>query len=84
MSDPLAADTAPEIERLQIDGWRRMTHASKAATVTALTSMAMEMTLAGIRDRFPGEPDDQHRRRLAELLFGEDLAERVLRHRSAL
>ena len=51
----------------------------KAATVTALTTMAIEMAEAGIRHRHPGESYESHRRRLAILLLGPDLAARALR-----
>ena len=74
---PLAADTSPEIEHLQIEGWRRMSPSQKAETVIALTSMALEMTRAGIRHRHPEETDREHRRRLAILLHGPDLARRA-------
>ena len=74
---PLSADTPLEIERLQVEGWRRMTPAEKAATVTALTTAAINMTMAGIRHRFPGEPPACHRFRLAEILLGSELARRA-------
>ena len=74
---PLASDTTPEVERLQIDAWRRMSPVDKAATVTALTVAAMDMTRAGIRHRHPAESPAQHRIRLAEILFGTDLARRM-------
>lgn len=73
----LSNDTAPDIERLQIEGWRRMTPAEKARTVTALTRAAIDMTKAGIRDRHPEESEDQHRIRLAEILLGRELAHRA-------
>jgi hypothetical protein len=71
---PLALDTSPEIERMQIEGWRRMSPSEKAATVAALTSAAIEMTRAGIRHRHPDESAESHRMRLAEILLGHDLA----------
>lgn len=74
---PLSFDTPAEIERLQIEGWRRMSAADKASTVTALTRAAIAMTLAGIRHRHPDETPEQHRMRLAEILLGSDLARRV-------
>ncbi len=54
-----------------------MTPAEKAAIVTAMTTVAFDMTIAGIRHRFPGESHARHRFRLAEILFGPDLARRV-------
>ena len=73
---PLSLDTSPEVERRLIEGWRRMTPAEKAATVTALTSSTIALTMAGIRHRYPGETPETHRVRLAAILHG-DLAERL-------
>jgi hypothetical protein len=69
-SRPLSLDTSPEIERLQIEGWRRMSPADKAGLVRALTVATIEMTKAGIRHRHPDESAEQHRMRLAEILLG--------------
>ena len=46
---PLALDTSPEIERLQIEGWRRMSLEQKAAIVSGLTQAAFELAFAGVR-----------------------------------
>ena len=46
----------------------------KAATVTALTTMAIEMAEAGIRHRHPDESAESRRRRLAVILLGPELA----------
>jgi hypothetical protein len=77
MRRPLALDTPADIERLQIEGWRRMTPAEKAASVTALTRASITMAEAGIRHRHPEESADTHRRRLADILLGPDLANKV-------
>ena len=54
-----------------------MTPAEKAATVTALTRASIGMAEAGIRHRYPDESPDMHRRRLADILLGPDLANQV-------
>lgn len=54
-----------------------MTPADKARTVTALTRAAIGMTVAGIRHRHPDESPSMHRRRLAEILLGPELARHV-------
>jgi hypothetical protein len=74
---PLSLDTSPEVERMQIEGWRRMTPSQKAAAVTAMTRATIEMAEAGIRHRFPDEPPELQRRRLADILLGADLAHRA-------
>jgi hypothetical protein len=74
---PLSLDTPLEVERLQIEGWRRMSPADKAAMVTALTAAVIEMAKAGIRQRHPDESSEVHRMRLAEILHGPELARRM-------
>ena len=71
---PLAFDTSPEIERMQIESWRRMSSVQKAELVTGLTSAAIEMARSGIRHRHPGESQETQHRRLAEILLGTALA----------
>ena len=74
---PLASDTSADVERLQIEGWRQMSAVEKANLVRSLTAAALEMTLAGIRHRHPDESPDAHRRRLADILLGPELARRA-------
>lgn len=74
---PLSLDTSPHIERMQIDAWRRMTDADKAAIVTNLTRAALDMAKCGIRDRFPEASPDEQRLRLALILLGRELAEKA-------
>lgn len=74
---PLSRDTSPEIEQRQVDGWRRMTPADKASLIDGLTRAAVEMTLAGIRHRFPNEHERQHRLRLVAIMHGPELARRA-------
>ena len=74
---PLAFDTPLEVERLQVEGWRRMSAADKATMVTALTTAAIQMAEAGIRHRHPDGSPEEHRRRLADVLLGSELAARL-------
>ena len=74
VSAPLSRDTAPDIEQRQIEGWRAMTPAQKADLISGLTRAAFEMTMAGIRERFPHETERQHMLRLAVILHGRELA----------
>jgi hypothetical protein len=74
---PLALDTPPEIERMQVAGWRQMSPEQRAATVTALTTFAIRLAEAGIRHRHPHESDTARRKRLAVILLGTDLANRA-------
>jgi len=74
VSRPLAHDTSPEIEERQVAAWREMPAAQKAALITALTSAAREMALAGVRQRYPAASEREHFLRLAILTLGPDLA----------
>ena len=74
---PLAADTPVEVEDRQIDVWRRMSTAQKAALVSGLTNAALEMTKAGRRERYPDASERELPLRLAVLTLGNDLAERA-------
>ena len=71
---PLAEDTPLDIERRQIDAWRKMSAAQKAALVTSATRAADAMAIAGIRARFPGASAREQFLRLAVLKLGYDLA----------
>ena len=71
---PLNLDTSPEAERLQIEAWRRMSTVQKAALVSGLTRAAVDMTLAGIRQRHPSASLREVRLRFAVMTLGRDLA----------
>ncbi len=59
-----------------------MSSEEKAATVTALTAAVIELALAGVRHRYPDESARAQRLRLADALFGADLAREAFRDRS--
>ncbi len=80
MGTPLARDTAAEIERLQVESWRRMSSEEKAALVTAMSAVTLDLALAGVRQRHPAESPESHRLRLARILFGRELADRAYAH----
>jgi hypothetical protein len=70
-------DTAPEIERLQVERWRQMSAADKAAIVSGLTHAVYELALAGIRHRHPQASTREQFLRLAIVTLGSDLACKV-------
>jgi len=74
---PLSLDTSPDIERRQIESWRHMASADKAAMITGLTRAAVAMTAAGVRQRYPDAPPREHFLRLAVVVLGPDLAMRA-------
>jgi hypothetical protein len=74
---PLSADTSPDIEQLQVEGWRRMSPAEKAAIVSGLTQASYDLALAGVRHRFPDASAREQFLRLAIITLGRELATRV-------
>ena len=81
---PLSHDTAPDVERLQIERWRTMAPAEKAAIVTGLTQAAYEMARAGVRHRHPHADAREQFLRLALDVLGPDLACRAYPDATAL
>jgi hypothetical protein len=74
---PLAADTPPEIEAMQIEGWRRMAATEKAALIVGLTRATFDLALAGICCRYPAASAREQFLRRAILLHGRELAARA-------
>jgi hypothetical protein len=70
----LSLDTSPDIERRQVESWRQMSAAQKAALVTGLTRAAYAMTSAGVRHRHPGASPREHFLRVAIVVLGPELA----------
>jgi hypothetical protein len=71
---PLADDTSPDIERMQVERWREMSSVEKAAIVSGLTQAAYDLARAGIRDRYPNASAREQFLRLAILTLGPELA----------
>jgi len=70
-------DTSPEAERVLIDLLRRAPPWKKFAAIDDTTRAMRELALIGLKERHPRASPEELRRRLAGLLLGEDLAERV-------
>lgn len=74
---PLSADTSPDIERRQIERWRQMSAAEKAALVTGLTQAVYDLARAGVRHRYPDASPREAFLRLAIVTLGADLARKA-------
>ena len=74
MRPPLSLDTAPDIERQQVERWRAMSPREKADIVTGLTQAAYELARAGVRHRYPAADAREQFLRLALDVLGPDLA----------
>jgi hypothetical protein len=70
----LAEDTHPDAERVLIDLLRKASPARKLVMVLEANRTARALSLAGLRERYPGESGPQLRRRLADLWLGPELA----------
>jgi hypothetical protein len=77
VATPLNSDTATDIEERQLQAWREMAPAHKAALITRLSQAAHAMAAAGIRDRYPHAGPREQFLRLAILTLGHDLARQV-------
>ena len=75
--NPLGHDTTRQIERLQIEYLRQMPPWRKLALVGEMNRTVRTLALAGLRQRYPHDTPAQRRRRLADLVLGEELAARA-------
>ena len=73
----LSSDTSLEVERLQVEIWRRMSPLEKARLLTEISRAAQQLSLAGIRLRHPKASDRECGLRLAVLKLGRPLAGRA-------
>jgi hypothetical protein len=73
----LSPDTAPEIEKLQIERLRQMPAWRKLALMGEMIQTVQTLALAGLRQRYPDDTPAQRRRRLADLMLGSELAGRI-------
>jgi hypothetical protein len=74
---PLSLDTPLDVERRQVEAWRRMTDVEKAEIITGLTQAAYAMTWAGVRARHPEASPREQFLRVAFITLGPVLAREV-------
>ena len=70
-------DTDPATLHRLDELYRKMTPAEKLDRVRGLTLMANRLALAGLRARYPNEPEAGLLMRLARIRLGAELFERV-------
>ena len=73
----LYSDTHPKMETLQIQLWRQASPTRKMHMLAQLNAAAQMLALAGLQSRYPQASKTELRRRLADLLLGEELARKV-------
>ena len=71
------ADAAPEIEAVQIEGLRQMPAWRKVALWGAMHRTVRSLLLQGLARSYPNDSALRLQRRLADLLLGPELADRV-------
>ena len=71
------SDTRPEVAALQRSLLRQVGPARKLAMLGQLNQAAKTLALSGLRSRFPDDPPEKLRYRLADLLLGPALASLV-------
>jgi hypothetical protein len=72
-----ADDTHPEAERVLIALLREAPPWRKFELMMSLNRMARALAMNGLRQRHPEAGEAELRRRLAALLYGEELAEKA-------
>lgn len=73
----LFSETSPEAEAVLIQLLPQAPSWRKLEMVDQLNQSVKLLALSGLRQRFPQDNDERIRRRLADLLLGEQLALRV-------
>ena len=73
----LLSDTHPKMETLQISLLREAPAWRKLEMLAQLNASARLLAMSGLRQCHPAAGEDELRRRLAGLLLGEDLADKI-------
>ena len=73
----LFPDTHPKMEALQIQLLRQASPTRKMNMLAQLNASARLLALTGLRSQYPDAGETELRRKLADLLLGEELARKV-------
>jgi hypothetical protein len=73
----MSSDTHPQIEAYQLQLLREVPPWRKANMLGQMYATVKQLATQGLRQRHPDASEDELRRRLADLLLGEELATRV-------
>lgn len=73
----LSSDTHPKMEALQIQLWRQASPTRKMQMVAQLNASARMLAMTGLRSRFPNASEAELRFKLAGLILGDELANKV-------
>jgi hypothetical protein len=78
MNPALPNDTSPEVERILVEGYRKMSPAQKLARVEALTRAVQELALLDVRRRYPNADEREQALRVASRWIEPELMRRAL------
>jgi len=70
-------DTSPEIQKIQLAGYRRMSPQQKLKQVSELTKTTQQLALARIRKQYPTLSEREQRLMLASLWLDREIMIRV-------
>jgi hypothetical protein len=70
-------DTSPEIHRMQIERYRRMTGEERVALALRMSEDLHDFAASGVRSRHPGYSDDEVEAALRRMRLGDDLFRRA-------
>ncbi len=73
----LAADTTADIEQRQVEAWRRLTPAERLRLDSDTTRAVLDLSLAGVRRRYPQASEPECFLRLAAIRLGADTTRRL-------
>jgi len=73
----LFPDTHPRVEALQIELLRNAPAWRKLEMVGQMNATVRLLALSGLRSRYPNDSPARLRRRLADILLGQELADKV-------
>jgi len=71
------SDTDPQALKVQIELLRQAPAWKRLENYKELYRGVRRLTFLGLRDRFPNDPPERLNRRLADILLGATLAEKV-------
>ena len=77
---PLARDTHPDAEEVQIRIWRSWTPEQRIETACRLLESVRRRVDQAIREQYPDISDDEVRIHFIRRAYGEELAARVARY----
>jgi hypothetical protein len=73
----LSPDTSPEVERIMIEGYRKMPAWKKLEQVCELTQLVRELAMNDIRRRYPLADDRERKLRLASRWLEPELMKKT-------